>query len=599
MKKLFVVMTAVMAVATFATASFAANQVQMTLTSPTIYKAGCEKIGSTTYSFDGNSVITAGDWWYMDLPENITLCKNYNYVVTGMLAATPSVAVNASSDYTATVFNSVGGTAVGNGIQSRTATIGTGPVTAGGATPTFVVTGNMAFLVKGAINGRRIAIYALGGSSNDKVTVNADGTLELKLFDGKAYSDSTTTTATHSCIILDTDGDGVYGESNISGTTDEVIGGDNTTGVTAGAPYVENTLCADASKLSGQYLYTSYASKSDKFTFSGDSQIAHTAASNTIALASCKGETTDTITITSGQSTTCDFNYNNSSSNGDYCTTSFANKLMIEASSGAFGDIDDKYYVTAEITSPSDGVYFGGYPQVIAYTSDEDECESYTTSVGTSEVSTATTNWILYEGSDVATGIGDSDCAVADGKRVDKIVQNSANVLMDLDDYDTLWIKFADFNYTNASVAAGEEVTIEVTLNRYPCGEIFSDSLTIGTFVTSCASSSSTTLYFPWLPGDDAAGWWGGYVITNVGTTDGVAELTYSDSTGAQATYTTGTIVAGSQWVNTDVTAEDLTDVSGFDMANNYSVTAECAFAARGFAFTGNGDEGTGYLAQQ
>jgi hypothetical protein len=390
---------------------------------------------------------------------------------------------------------------------------------------------------------------------------------------------------------VDSDGDGTYGET---GTTDEVIGGDNSA-EGAATPYEENTLCVDASSMSGQYLYTSYASKSDKFTFTGDAQIAHTASAATIALASCKGDTTDNIGITGGQTSTCAFDYD-SGTDIDYCGTSaFKNKVLINASSGAFGDIDETYYVTAEITSPSDGVYFGGYPSLTVYKSSEDECADYVPTVGTTLVAGNSTNWTLYEGSSTTTTIGDSDCAVGDGYRVDKVVQKAS--FMDLDDYDTIWVNFDDFVYTNTAVAAGEEVIIKVTLNKNPCGEIFSDSVTIGTFVTSCASSSSTTLYFPWLPGTDATGWWGGFVLTNVGSTDGTAALTYNDADGGTATYTTPTISAGAQWTNSAVTASDLTDVDGFDMAKNHSVTAECAFSARGFAFTGNGKEGTGYLA--
>lgn len=594
MKKLFVVMTALMAVATFATASFAANQVQMTLTSPTIYKAGCEKIGSTTYSFDGNSTITEGDWWYMDLPENVTLCKDYKFIVAGNIAgAYANVTINAAGDYDNASFNFAN-------IACLAASTGTGPITASGNNKTFKVNGgNMAFLVLGSSGSRRIAIYTLtaAGETGATLTVEGDSTFQMKLFDGKAWSETKTATAGKSVILVDSDGDGTYGENETGATIDEVIGGDCDTNSTAGAPYVENTLCVNATSMSGQYLYTSYASKSDKFTFSGDSQIAHTAAASTIALASCKTASTDTITITSGQTTTCAFDYN-SGTEIDYCTSGFKNKMLIKATSGAFGDIDDKYYVTAEITSPSDGVYFGGYPSVVAYKSTEDSCLDYTvaTAAGsrTQLVGATSGNWSIYQGSTAATGIGDSDCAVASGKMVTKIVQKAS--YMDLDDYNAIWVWFDDFHYTNAAVAAGEEVTIKLTLNRYPCGEIFTGSRTIGSFVTSCASSTSTTLYFPWLPGTAAAGWWGGYVITNIGTTSGTAALTYSDSDGKTATYTTPAVAAGAQWT-AGVTAADLTNVSGFDMSKNHSVTAVCAFSARGFAFTGNGNEGTGYLA--
>ncbi len=600
-------MTALMAVAAFATASYAANQVQMTLTSPTIYKAGCEKIGSTTYSFDGNSEITTGDWWYMDLPENVTLCKNYNFIVAGNTpdptACAANVTLNASGNYDETVFSG------GAGISSFVAaTVANGPVSASGTAKTFTVDGCMAFLVKGTSGSRRIAIYALTEKgANTTLTVNADSTFQMKLFDGKAFNlnSAADQTAGASVILLNNDttaNDRCYGFASATGVSTEVIGGTNATAQTAGEPYVENTLCANASAMSGQYLYTSYASRSDKFTFSGDSQIAHTAAASTIELASCKGSTSDTITITSGQTTVCAFDYNAdiaaAATNGDYCTdgaSAFQQKLIIKASTGAFGDISDKYYVTAEITDPSDGVYFGGDAWVEAYKSNEDACTDYTAGV-VGDTLVGTGDWTYYEGSDTTTTIGDNNCTVNDGYRVDKLVQKNTT-LFELDNYDKLWIGFSDFHYTNAAVAAGEEVVIEVTLNRWPCGEIFSDSITIGSFVTSCEGAEETTLYFPWLPGTGEAGWWGGFVITNVGDVQGAATLTYSDADGGQATYTTDAVAVGAQWTEPSTIAEDMTDVSGFDRSKNYAVKAECAFAAKGFAFTGNGGEGTGYLA--
>jgi hypothetical protein len=595
MKKLFITLMAVMAVALFAAPSFAGpNEVQMTLTSPTIYKAGCEKIGSTTYSFSGSSQIAAGDWWYMDLPENITLCKNYNFVIAGVETGTTAnrnVYINSAvtSPYTKVGFNAAD--------IGASAAVGAGPLTLGGTTPVLTKSGNMAFLVVGTSGSRRVAIYALTPPSvSSTLSVGADGNMNIKIFDGKAWN-LTATTADNTRILLDVDGDGVYGEANYLGgssTTDEVIGGDETTAATSGEPYVENTLCANAEQLSGQYVYTSYASKSDKFTFSGDSQIAHTAATGAISLTSCKGETQFDIEMDSSQSASaCWFEYEVAvGSNGNFCSTDWptaGQRFLIEASSGAFGDIGDKYSVDAEITSPSDGVYFAGTPTVTLYKSSEDECTATGTASGAA--------FTAYESgaSTAATGYAPTNCTVNTGYRVVKVVGTSASVF-ELDNYDTVFVDFAKFAFGNTMVAAGEEVTVQVTLNRYPCGTIFTGTRTIGTFVTSCTSASSTTLRFPWLPGTAATGWWGGYVITNFGTTAGTAVLTYRDSDGATATYTTPSVAAGAQFTSTAVTAADLTDVDGYDASKNFSINAACAFTARGFAFTGNGTEGTGYV---
>jgi hypothetical protein len=527
----------------------------------------------------------------MDLPENVTLCKNYNFVIIGKNAGGAYDNPNLYIDFAdATWSTGVGfnnAEIAGFNVDDSSGPVNVTRVTNADINGATVAGGNMAFLVKGTSGQRRITIYALGEAAGATITVETDFKLNIKLFDGLAHSDIDTLAINETGIALDLDGDGVYGNLEADGDDideDEVIGGDVTTNVTADEPYVENTLCVNAVSMSGQYLYTSYASKGDKFTFTGDSQIAHTGTAATIALASCKGETTDTIEIGGGQNAACVFEYDDA---GDYCDTSFENRLLIEASSGAFGDIGDKFFVELEITSPNDGVYFGGLPVIRAYKSTEDPCDD----PGTLRGST----WSVWEGSTRITSFAaDTDCAVGADGRATKMAETDTFTLTD---YDTIWIDLAEFTYTSAAVAAGEVVTLDVTLSRYPCGEIFNDTLDIGSFVTTCAGSGATTLYFPWLPGTAATGWWGGFVITNIGNTDGVATLTYSDSTGAQATLVTSTVVAGAQWVNTAVTADDLTDVSGFDMSLNHSVTAACGFAARGFAFTGNGTEGTGYLA--
>lgn len=595
MKKLFIMLTALLAVGVFCTTSFAVNEVQMTLTSPVIYKAGCEKAGSTTYIWDESSVIAAGDWWYMDLPEGITLCKNYDYVIAGMGAAYLPTVYLGNTTYTSARFNSA---ALITQVDGGWAYGPAGAVPGSAPLGSSVIDGNLAFLVKGVSGQRRVTIYVISEDEGALVgavptlTVDNDTQYQVKIFDGKSWSNSGAFALGNqdTCILTDADSDGEYGELN--GTSDDdVIGGNVAVDAIADEPYVENTLCINATSLAGQYVYTSYASKSDKFTFTGDSQIAHTGTAATIALANCKGDATDSIAIEGGQNGVCWFEYDDLlAANGDYCTTGFENRVLIEATSGAFGDIDDKYFVELEITSPNDGVYFGGAPAIVGYKSTEDECQA----AGTAIVPAPT--WWYYEGSTRTTTFTgtDNDCAVGSGQQVDYVLQTNT---MDLDDYDTIWIDLPQFYYTNTAVAAGEVVTVEVTLNRYPCGTIFSDTVDLGSFVTTCANAQQTTLYFPWLPGTAATGWWGGFVLTNIGATAGTAALTYSDASGAQATFTTATVAAGAQWVNTAVTAADLTDVSGFDMSMNHSVTAVCAFAARGFAFTGNGTEGTGYLA--
>ena len=593
MKKIFVAFTAMVAMVAFSAPAFAKNQVQVTLTSPTIYKAGTEKAGSVTFSFDEGSEITAGDWWYMDLPNNVTLGKSIDYVIGAPNDGdVPTVNISAGREKTvianAAVVNSVLPTGVA-GTQSVN-NMSTGPLQISTADANadkddlalWATTGNMAFQVVGASGERRVAIYALTPDATaSKLTLSAGFKLNFKILDGAAYS-KTSANATETVILLDKDGDDIYGEVDYSGTADEVIGGDNTANATTGLPYVENTLCINAESLSGDLVYVSFASKSDKFSFTGDAQIAHTAAAGSIALAACKDATTADIKI-EGQGGTCSFDY----ANGDnYCGDDFdGNRVMIEATSGSFGDIDDKYTLTAEIVAPADGVYFTNAATIYGVESDEDKCDALTHNLTTTDKK--------YQGTDEnPTDWAGTTCTVKDGYRIDKVETTTA---FELDDYNVLVAQFADFAYDSSDVTAGEEVQVKVTLNRYPCGKIFEGTRTIGTFVTSCDSASATTLYFPWFPGSGAAGWWGGFAITNTGSTAGAITLTYYDSKGKSATYTSSSVAARAQFNSADVDMSALTDVDGFDSTLNYSVSASCGFTARGFAFTGNGLEGVGY----
>ena len=319
MKKLSIIMIALMAVVMFTAPSFAKNTVQMTLTSPTIYKEGCEKIGSTTYSFQEASVINVGDWWYMDLPENVTICKNYNYVIAGRDIANPTVTLVTGS--LPSIYQNVtfagGGIAVGDTIEAGDTIVG--PLSVTGTNGVDRAVGNMAFLVKGTSGSRRITIYALTpGGTASTLTVDDETQLHFNLFDGQEHE--VETADPDSSVIL------------LPGTGANALV--YSTPITAGTfPAVENTLCANAENYTSQYVYTSYASKDDNITFSGDAQIAHTGASD-ITLESCaKDATIPTVEIVGDQGV-CEIDYESTSGvtgvrDDFYCDAVYWNRFII------------------------------------------------------------------------------------------------------------------------------------------------------------------------------------------------------------------------------------------------------------------------------
>lgn len=626
MKKTLSIFLAVAMVLGAALTVNAATAVDVTLTSPTITKAAgsCEKAGAVTFSFPAGAVITAGDWWYMDLPENATLCKPINYLIVGnqvALAADTYVGVS-STDPTEVWFQDLG-----MAIGGSTGLLGTGSTNAGPLSVAYsgsgsnyggvvAATGNLAIRVLGNSGSRRVTLYVAADGADaaaGTLTVQADNTLRIKILDGSQHN-SAVADSSDTRLITDTNGatfsttnalttstTGVYTmygqhtgdtlNAPTAATGNEFVG-------TAGGqvPFVENTLCINAENAAGN-LFVSFASKNDIFTFTGDSQIAHTGSSASFTLTTCVGKTTSVDQIELSEQSACNFDYETAgtaNAANNYCTTHSAGIIYIESDS-TFGELDDLFDITIE--SDTTGVYFSGAAAITGFTSAQDVCAD----TGTAVVSTTQ----ICNGS-TCTGISyaTNACSVAATFQSDTI-KTVGGAIAGVHNYQTLAFNFADFVYDSSVVAAGTEVDLTITLSKYPCGTIFSDDLTIGTFVTECtsAASGSTTLLFPWFPGSQFVGWWSGYVITNGSTAAGTAVLTATDVNGNSASYTTASIPAAGQFNASFLTVADWTQASGnsanFDGTENYIVQVVCNFdMGAGFAMLGNSTEGVGYTAE-
>lgn len=403
MKKLLTITLAIAMVFGVALTAQAINTVQMTLTSPAITKTGCEKVGSATFGFDAASQIDQGDWWYMDLPSGTTICNTVDYVLVGNTTVNDATSfVNLTNATTLTAAFSgadgVGNTAPGflnagfsDGPFSLTA------LSAAVGTP-ITLTGNMAFHVYAPANGRRVWMYAYG-EAGSRITVPAGTQFNIKVMDGNAYNKQ---------LLLDRGtgavaGDGLYGNS----TDDEI-------NAARPVPHIENTLCVNAENMSGDLMFTSFFSKDNKFTFTGDSQIAHVAAANPITLAFCKGDTTGNIEI--GAQNACDFAYETGT---NYCTGFTGNHLLIQGSS-VFGDIGDRWDIS--VVSDTAGVYFNGPFTVTGFTPSEDPCTA-----GGAAVVTGAIGQFLSNGN-AASGLPGNSCSVSAANRVVNLKTSNGGV---------------------------------------------------------------------------------------------------------------------------------------------------------------------------
>jgi hypothetical protein len=597
MKRLFMIMTVAAVVLTFGAVVYAST-VQVTLTSPAITKSGCEKVGSVTFQFESGSVLTVGDWWYMDLPTGVTICRDsLDYLITGANTGTTTVNAAATGNAVFTAgADSLAAGAGGNTILATSAGPIVGAVTGAPANANVVVRGaaNMALLVSGPQNGRRVTMTVLGdmGAGVGTMTVQAGYAMNVKILDGAQHN--AIVAAGDSMILLDSNNNNVYNDNAAADT------------IAGAVPAAENTLCVNAQQMAGDLMFVSFASLNDKFTFTGDSQIAHTAAANAISLVACKGLTAGNILI--GLQSTCGLNYETPAGYcvnvpnlfGNQATPYGAvggNKFLIQGA-GTFGNAGDQYQLYLYSDTP--GVYFTAQPAVTGYTPAQTPC---TTGLGGgAAVGTAWTN--VNEGGTLnavlpAAGI----CTVPTANRVRE--QRSAT-FTGVDTFNALEVATPTMTYDTSVVGAGTEVTLRMSLRLYPCGEIFSATRTIGTFVTTCPTAAgTTTVLFPFFPPMDGSipGWWGGFVIVNGGATAGTAVLTFTEADGDTATLTTPSVAAAGMW-NAGAFSSLLTSVtpgaanSGTFGDDNFSVSAVCNFAmGAGFAFTGNGTEGTGYTA--
>ena len=628
MKKLFSVFIAVALVMGVAMSASAATSVSVTLTSPTITKASatvCEKVGAVTFDFPAGAVVTAGDWWYMDLPEGATLCKALDYLIVGSGAQGPDTWVGVDAiDPTyvsfANVLNNLGdatGNLVATGADGPITVVGTG------TTPlatTFV--GNLALRVIGASGSRRVTLYVADNDNtvnDDTLTVGQDSVLRIKILDGQPHV-NTVAAENKTSIIIDRD---AVKFTTINGATTSTTGGyyrfgqmtTDTTPTTKTVknevidtasyqvPHVENTLCVNAYNASGN-LHVSFASKQDKFTFTGDSQIAHTGTAASISLLSCLGKTTTLNEIKIGTQNACQFDYETvgtGSATNNYCATHAAGKLYL-SSTTVFGELDDRYDI--QFTSLTNGVYFGGFPSMYGFLSSQDACAvtgtaitAATTDLSVGGVWKSTNSTLAYATS--------SACTVPAANRVN-VIKTYGGAISGIQNYTKIAFDFANFYYDTSLIGAGTEAQLQVTLNKYPCGEIWTGTITVGTFVTTCSTTTTgtTSLFFPFLPGSAFVGWWGGYVVSNGGTTAGTAVLTATDVNGNAATYTTPSIPAKGQFNASFLTAADWTQAAGntanFDGSANYTVSVTCNFTGgSGFAMLGNGTEGVGYTADK
>jgi hypothetical protein len=311
----------------------------------------------------------------------------------------------------------------------------------------------------------------------------------------------------------------------------------------------DNILCIDTLTLDFPDEYVQNTPDSipvlaiNKLFFSGDYRIAHIMTAQTFELETCKGATCGNIPFgTSGQSSTCaafDYETLGTGLNG-YCSNHTASSgylpKFILKSSQAFDLVP--YVVTMEILvnglTGERGVYWSNTAPTYK-TSPTTTCATPVGAVGF-----AGQTYLRGDGVSAAVPVAPiaGNCAgVAAAAKAVKITTTSGALFIAGDLF--FEINLPPFNYNLAEVAAGDVVSVRVTMTKGTCGTVTKD-LCIGTFIATCPASASTGSCLVPFVSSLAAGdtYWNGLAVINTSTLAGSVNLTAYKKDGTTATAT-------------------------------------------------------------
>jgi len=621
-KKLLVLFAVAAFVCSFANVAFAINRVEVKVVSePIVRGATCDKAGSFSLQWDASSILRHGDIITIDLDENVYLCRTIDILIAPeddtilvyedrgnglMWYIDTTVATNPLGwrDTGGGVFNFPNEAAEPNAIS---------PVSyyEDAAGPT-AITESLVFRLTGTAGSDRVTLSIIGETDASQLTVGPD---QLDAFTIRFFDQITNSTNPEGGKHFDAIYDGIYIDvvANVDGIH-KVYESD--------ATIADNTLCVDISSLPDTVskVEANIDSALDKFTFiPSNPQIAHIRGAQNIVFDPCKNEICGRIVIGAQQdqgTSTCT-SFDNESYAG-YCPNSHLDNKKVIFSSTPFSNLvnlnDANLMVSVEIMvngqTGDNGVYWaqgalatGGYDA-----SHKTNCDYvtegnpiandiYYLGSGTSNLADAT---IMP----AAVNIG---CAIPSNNRVVKFTTAQSNLNLASGDV-YLYLDLPSFNYDLNVIDAGDQVTVKITLTKYPCGELFSGETCIGTF--GCDNPEVyTPVLFPYFAPANSNVFTNGMVITNLGSTAGNITLFWYEQDGDAfqipiTDYNGATeLAANGIYLNTlgsIMESEPATRIAGTgEFGDSRCYVVACTnFTADGFALVFDPSNGvsTGYL---
>lgn len=495
MRKKLSLMAALMAFFAMTAVTFAANTAQINVTSePITWKAECDKAGAISLSFDHNTTFVSGDIITADLPLNVSLCKDIDFIAGIARGGADPLPYDDTF-----VLPAIG-------------TDNAGPLTGAGSLNS--TNGGVAFWVRGEIGSQRVTITVLSdGPTRDgvdevdlvnlpSITFIADPLLDVNaaklvfnILDQKVYTSAS----------------GLY--------TDRIrnVGPNGTYDITTVAS--ENTLCINVSHpdFNNEYVKMSFDSKGDKYTWiPSDPQVAHVVPQKSVDLAACVkpecGYIPTPSAATQGSSLLC-VPINNEAGVGigvgssyyagyadGYCpSTHRNNRMILQNVSGEPFDAGN-YQIQLEILvdgkTGDQGAYFAGQIGYASTATLTAACNATSGSVGTIYYNAADDSNVyqLDAAGTVLSGLtplGDSDCTIGALNRITK-VKTVETSFFNGTDQDFLFVDIPNIVWDSSLFTEGEKLTVRVKLLKAPCGIIATEELCIGT--RGCAPETDPTL---------------------------------------------------------------------------------------------------------
>jgi hypothetical protein len=165
-------------------------------------------------------------------------------------------------------------------------------------------------------------------------------------------------------------------------------------------------------------------------------------------------------------------------------------------------------------------------------------------------------------------------------------------------------IDLGAFSVVKAAFSAGDIIYARVTVTKFPCGEVAEEYICLGNIVDGCGTGPGAAYqcFYPYGVGADNTSFWTGIAITNTGTADGTATVTFYGTEGGMSTYTRAVAAHDIETFSMATIMGDPNMVGDLTGAENFQAIVNTDFPVDGIMFVGGRGTNTvlhGYLPRQ